>query len=225
MTALIETELPPALTTENWLDDLSGQEQRFVLEYLKNYDVLAACRAGGYADSMADSKAYGWVRNGGAKPNVARAVEFGRKMLNDALLLDAYMVLREAKAIATADIRRAVKWRGSHVEETDNDEGGDVLVVKRTVTNLVEFVPSDELPDDIARAVAEVGQDANGNVKLKMHPKVPALQLLAKSLGMLTDTVKHVGPGGGPVQVLHVHAEMSPKQAAEAWQAMLDSQA
>jgi phage terminase small subunit len=46
-----------------------------------------------------------------------------------------------------------------------------------------------------------------------------SLELIGKHLGMFTERVEHSGPGGGPIQT--INAEMTPKQAAEAYRALL----
>jgi hypothetical protein len=44
-------------------------------------------------------------------------------------------VLLECARLAFSDIRKAVDWHGHVTEETDNPDGGDVLVIKKIVTN------------------------------------------------------------------------------------------
>jgi phage terminase small subunit len=96
-------------------------------------------------------------------------------------------VLGELARIGFADIRKAIKWNGYLVREEDNPDGGDVLVIKETRTNLVSLVDSDELDDDTAAAIAEVSQNASGAVKIKMYDKRAALVDLGKHLGMFKD--------------------------------------
>ena len=88
--------------------------------------------------------------------------------------LDATLdrLVQETMRIATADIRDVVRVEGAAV----TDEG-------EVIPGGVRVIPSDEWSDDAAAAVAEVAETAHG-LRIKMHPKHPALDLLAKHLGI-----------------------------------------
>lgn len=81
-------------------------------------------------------------------------------------------------------------------------------------------LPVKDMPEDVARAVAEVSQEVevepdretdDGMVvkgraraevkKLVFASKIKALELAMKHLGMLTDKVEHSGKDGGPLEV------------------------
>jgi len=102
-------------------------------------------------------------------------------------------IVDELAKIAFADIRKAVKWRGHLTRESDNPDGGDVLVIKEIVTNHVALVDGDEIDDDTAAAISEISQNQSGGVKLKMHDKLSALEKLGKHLGMFKERVEHSG--------------------------------
>lgn len=109
-------------------------------------------------------------------------------------------VLTELAKIGFSDIRKAVKWQGVRVTEEDQPDGGDVLVIKNIVTNMVELIPSDEIDDDTAAAIAEVKQNTSGGVSIKLHDKRAALVDLGRHLGMFKDKVEVSGPNGGPIE-------------------------
>lgn len=220
MSALAKApEEPAPLTAETWLNDLDNRETIFVLAYLRDLDVVAACREAGYAESMAQTRAYTWLRNNQTceKPHVARAIQFGMDARAEALLVDAYMVVEELKAIAFADPRKAMDW-SAYINETEDElgaEGGEPIMVIKTVSNRVTLRNAEDLDKATAHAIKAVKQDKDGNVSITFHDKAPALQLLARHLGM----------AAGAVQVraqvdhrhLHIHAGMPPKEAAQAW--------
>lgn len=118
----------------------------------------------------------------------------------DKLAITKERVLAELAKIGFSDIRKAIRWKSSLVEEEDNPEGGDVLVVKTIVTNNVELVSSDEIDDETAAAIAEVSQNASGGIKIKMYDKKGALVDIGKHLGMFVEKHEHSGPDGGPIQ-------------------------
>jgi phage terminase small subunit len=96
-------------------------------------------------------------------------------------------IVAELAKIGFSDIRKIVRWRSARVTEEDNAEGGDVLIVKTIVNNLVEIVSSDEIDDETAGAIAEISQNEKGNVRVKLHDKRAALVDLGKHVGMFAE--------------------------------------
>jgi phage terminase small subunit len=105
------------------------------------------------------------------------------------LAISKERVLSELAKIGFSDIRKAVRWKSALVTEEDNPDGGEVLVIKTVVTNLVEIVPSDELDDATAAAISQVTQNINGGVTVKLHDKRAALVDIGKHLGMFPTKV------------------------------------
>jgi phage terminase small subunit len=102
-------------------------------------------------------------------------------------------VLRELAKIGFSDIRKAVAWRNEMVAREDEEAGkgeDGVVSVTRVLLPRVSIVPSEEMDPDIAAAIAEVSQNANGSLRIKMHDKHAALVSIGKHLGMFTDIVQ-----------------------------------
>src|SRR6478672_7951549 len=102
-------------------------------------------------------------------------------------------VLRELAKIGFSDIRKAVAWRNEMVAREDEEAGkgeDGVVRVTRVLLPRVSIVPSEEMDPDIAAAIAEVSQNANGSLRIKMHDKHAALVSIGKHLGMFTDIVQ-----------------------------------
>ena len=112
-------------------------------------------------------------------------------------------IVNELAKIGFSDIRKAVKWQGELIQETENPDGGEVLVIRNIVSNHVQLISSDEVDDDTAAAISEVAQTKEG-LRVKMHSKLDALDKLGKHLGMFKDKVEHSGPGGGPIKYRRV---------------------
>lgn len=91
--------------------------------------------------------------------------------------------------------------------------GADGVIAVRAHTPMA-LMPSDQIDEDTAGAVAEVKQTREG-LAFKMHDKLAALDKLGRHLGMFKDKVEHSGPGGGPIQT--ITKTMSPKEAADAY--------
>lgn len=99
-------------------------------------------------------------------------------------------VLEELAKIGFSDIRKAVRWQSARITEQDNPDGGDVLVIKNVVTNLVQILGSDEIDDETAGAIAEISQTESGGVKIKLHDKRSALVDIGRHLGMFPTKVE-----------------------------------
>lgn len=102
-------------------------------------------------------------------------------------MIDQDRVLDELAAIAFLDIRKLIRWDGVLVQETVNDEGGEVLVNKEIRSNTVLLTSSNLLEESVAHAVAEISQGAKGEIKLKPYNKMEALDKIGKYLGMWSD--------------------------------------
>lgn len=109
-------------------------------------------------------------------------------------------VLGELAKIGFSDIRKAVEWRGNLTRETDNPDGGDVLVVREITNQQVRLIDSDKIDDETAAAIAEVRQSPTGGLSIKLHDKQSALVNLGKHLGLFPTKVEMTGAKGGPVQ-------------------------
>lgn len=122
----------------------------------------------------------------------------------------AERVLRELAAIAFADIRRVVEWRGAKAHEIPRER-------KRALANrpadaigsggaakpgsdYMRLVDSDQLDDTTAAAIAEVRQSASGGLWVRLHDKRTALLNLGKHLGMFKERIEHTGRNGGPIR-------------------------
>lgn len=90
---------------------LDPKEQRFVEEYLIDLDPRRAALVAGYSASMANSKAYMWVRDGKAKPHVFAAVEAAKAKRAEVTQITAEMVLARWWLIATADPNELIQHR------------------------------------------------------------------------------------------------------------------
>jgi phage terminase small subunit len=108
-------------------------------------------------------------------------------------------VIGELAKIGFSDIRKLVRWQSARITEQDNPEGGDILVVKNIVTNLVEIIGSADVDDATAGAISEISQNEKGGVKIRLHDKRAALVELGKHLGIFKEKMEVSGPAGGPI--------------------------
>lgn len=182
------------------MSGLTDKQARFVDEYLIDLNATQAAIRAGYSQKTAEQLGYQLLQ----KPAVAEEIEARREKLAQKAGITVERIVTELAKIGFSDIRRAIKWNGHLVKEEDNPDGGEVLVIKETRTNLVALVDSDDLDDDTAAAVSQISQNAQGGVTLKMHDKRAALVDLGKHLGMFVEKHEHSGPGGKPIEMKDV---------------------
>ena len=81
-------------------------------------------------------------------------------------------VVRELKLLGFSDIRKVVSWRNELVTRTEKGEDGEPVMVPMPRVTIVD---ADKISDEAAAAIAEVSQNANGSLRIKMHDKHAAL--------------------------------------------------
>ena len=119
-------------------------------------------------------------------------------------------ILAELGKIGFADIRKVIKWGHREIGEIGDSKPGEVKF-----TNDVVLLPSAEVDDATAAAIAEVAETRDG-VKLKMHDKRAALVDMGKHLGMFKELHEHSGPDGGPVEIARIQRTIiDPKNAGD----------
>jgi len=176
-------------STEEWESELTAKQRAFVREYLIDLNASQAALRAGYSEKSAHVEGTRLLKNAKVAAAVSAAMDLRAKRTE----VTADRVLKELAKIGFSDIRKAVKWQTSLITEEDNPDGGDVAVVKNIVTNNVQLVASEDIDDDTAAAIAEISQNAQGGLKIKLHDKRAALVDMGKHLGMFTEKVEHSG--------------------------------
>lgn len=92
-------------------------------------------------------------------------------------------VLRELAKVAFADIRRSVRW-GIPAPSTV-DLGDGPLEIFQPQKPSIELIASADIDDGTAAAISEVIDNGNGGIRVRMHDKGRALEMMARMLGML----------------------------------------
>jgi phage terminase small subunit len=126
------------------------------------------------------------------KPHIARAID---EALSQRPGATRARIVDELARIAFSDIRKVVSWR-PEVSEAEGQEGDEPT---RIMMSRVTVIDSSLIDPDIVPAIAEVSQNANGAMRVKLHDKVGALERLGRALGMFKDRVEVTGKNGAPL--------------------------
>jgi phage terminase small subunit len=89
------------------------------------------------------------------------------------------------------------------------------------------MLPSTTIDPKVRRLISEVAQTDKGNIKVKMHDKLSALDKLARALGMYTET-SGVAKDAPPLTAVTIYSGRPDnlpapgERVAEAWRASGD---
>lgn len=155
---------------------LTKKQQAFVAEYLVDMNGTQAAIRAGYSPKTAQPQSARLLSNVMVQAALEKA--FQKKVGRIEVTVDN--VVEELRRIGFADVRSVA-----------GVTGGSVVAVN-----------SDDWTPEEAAAVAELADTKEG-VRIKLHPKLPALESLAKHLGLYRPEALDVNlrSDGAPVQV------------------------
>lgn len=165
---------------------LTEKRWRFVDEYDVDGNATAAAIRAGYSEKTAYAAGHRLLR----EPEVAAELDKRRAERAARADVSAEAVLAELWKIGSSDIRRLFNDSGSIIPlaALDDRAAGAVASVEVVVR------PSGEVDNDGNREVEHVH-------KIKLWDKNAALTQLGRHFNLFSDTLRHTGPDGGPVEV------------------------
>lgn len=146
---------------------LTERERRFVEFIFTEPTATDAARKAGYSGKNAKQVAEQMLK----RPAVESAIKRRQKVLANRNIATAERVIEEQARIAFAKITDAVEWDADGVTPQ----------------------ASKGLPEEVAAAISEVSIVDDGvkrRIAVKMHPKQPALDSLARHFGIYNDKLK-----------------------------------
>jgi len=149
---------------------LTPKQERFVDEYLVDLNATQSAIRAGYSEKTAHSIGHENLR----KPEIQALIERKRSKTAARLEVTRERVVNELARIAFSDIRSVVKWGRIKLQASDG--------IPEVVYD-IDLIPSEEISDDAAAAVAEVRKTREG-LSIKLLDKKGALDSLGKHLGL-----------------------------------------
>jgi phage terminase small subunit len=153
---------------------LTPKQRLFVIEYLRDFCGTKAAIRAGYSKRTAASLATQTLR----KPYVAKVVNDAIEARRKRVEVSADRVLSELAKIAFTDLT-------------------DIISIAR---GRVTVRDTNELTPEQRGAIVEVNESLHG-MRIKLHDKKGALELLGRHLGLFPNRVEVTGKGGGPVSL------------------------
>lgn len=150
---------------------LTPAQKRFVDEYLVDLNAEAAAIRAGYSARGARRAACRNMQHAGVK----QGIQVGKERRAERMQVTQDMVLRELAAIGFTTMADVCRW------------SGDTL----------ELLDSGMLSPEQAAAIAEISETTTtrgGTVRVKLHSKLKALEMLARHVGLYDDKSDGIVP-------------------------------
>ncbi len=177
--------------TMNEVVPLDDRWNTFAAEYCVDFVVA---RAAARANVNLPS-AYAMIND----PRVIALIKEAKRKASERVNISIDNTLEQLRMVANADIVDVLDAL-SHVE-------GETLTERLR-----------KLPDEVRYAIKSIKWTKNGP-EIVMHDKLVAIKMIGQYFGLFSDKLELTGPNGGPVQM--ITADMSPKEAADAYMATL----
>ncbi len=147
---------PKPIKRRTW--NFPVKRQRFVEEYIKDFNATQAALRAGYSKASAYSTGAALLMD----PVVSQKIQDALTERSKRCQIDADRVVLELAAIAFSDVSGLAEWNGQKVVLKDSQ--GLSPEVTKTIQSL---------------------DSSRGNVSVKLHDKLRALELLMRHLGIL----------------------------------------
>lgn len=149
------------------LKALNERHHRFVMHYLEDYNASRAAKLAGFSEKSASSYAYQLLQD----PLVQDAIKKRQQEITEELNLSLGTILREYKRVAFANLAHVANWdKAGHLQaKTPDDLDPDKLAALCEISNLT----------------IETEGMTKSMQKIKMHPKLAALDKLTRLQGLL----------------------------------------
>ena len=174
----IEETLPAQV-----VDLLTVKQRLFVREYLLDLNATQAAIRAGYSRHTASEIGYENLR----KPKIMSAIEEALRQFGG---ITQTRLIEELSRLAFSDIGNVVAWDNDveHVSTAAlGGRKGEAAGVTKVITFRVTVLPSAKIDPAARAAVASISQGVGGEMRIKMHDKIPAIDKLARVLGMYRD--------------------------------------
>lgn len=171
---------PPNNSDNNGNIPLTLKQEAFVKEYLIDLNATQAAIRAGYSAISAGVVGSQNLK----KPNIEKAIEHEMNQRQERTKVSQDKVVKELAKLAFSNMKSFMKW------------GPDSI----------QILHSDQLSDDDAACVSEITQTTSANggtIRIKLHDKRAALELLGRHLGMFSDTIKNVVIGDDSAPLTH----------------------
>lgn len=166
----------------------NAKHERFCQEYIIDLNGAKAAERAKFSKKTARSKASQLLTKINIQDRIAELMEERAKETKTT----QEQVVEELKILAHSDFR---------------DYG---TIVKELGIDRLKLKTFDEIEGNATRAIQSITEKITKDgvqLTFKLHGKTPAIELLARHLGMLIEHHELAGEGGGPIQIQYILAK------------------
>lgn len=174
----------------------NAQHERFCQEYLIDLNGTKAAERAKYSKKTARSKASQLL----TKINISARIAELKEIRSERTVITQDMVLKELMILARSDIR--------DYGEIVKDYGPERLKLKTFK----------DIKGDATRAIKSITERITKDgiqLSFALHSKTPAIELLARHLGMLIERHEITGEDGGPIKIEYVLMKAKKKRGGD----------
>lgn len=164
---------------------LKAQEIKFVHLYIKHTNLGLAYQLAGYKSSSKFARQSGYRLL--HRPDVQEYYHDLISKMEQKELINTQALVQQWVKIAFADPKDYISWKGKVRMKEVQDEKGETQVIMEGPQ--IEVFNSDNVDGSV---VQEISFSPKDGFKLKLEPKQPALEKLAKVSGMLIDKSEQI---------------------------------
>ena len=186
----------------------NGRQEKFCRNVVAGMTATDAYEDAGYKPN--DANAARLNGNDRIKTRIAELQAEVARQVVQRTGIDRARWLAELGRIAFSDVRKVVTWRANASEIYEDEDTGEPRLA---VSNQVQIIDADQLDDETAAAIAEVSQTDKGGLKIKLHDKLKALDLIGRAEGFLDSDGPKVKVNVG------VLVDRPPRETLEEWTA------
>jgi len=161
------------------------KHERFCQEFIIDLNGTKAAERSGYSKKTAKVQASRLLTNANIQARIAELKE----IRSERTVVTQDMVLKELMILARSDIR--------DYGEIEGEVG----------INRLKLKTFKEIKGDATRAIQSITEKitkGGSQLSFKLHSKTPAVELLARHLGMLIERHELTGEQGGPIKIEYV---------------------
>ncbi len=179
---------------------LTPKQKRFCQEYIIDFNATKAAIRAGYSEKTAYSIGHSLLK----KVEIQEEIEKQIELRTERTFVNADRVVQEAAKIAFSSIADLIDWQKMKPIYEEDENGKDKVV---GYEGGISFKEAENMPESLKAAISEISEGPFGTLKIKMHAKMPAIELLAKHTGVLPSVQKHeiTGKDGKPIEHKHEH--------------------
>ncbi len=152
---------------------LTPKQNQFVLEYTVDFNATAAATRAGYSEKTAAQAGHNLLQRDEIQVAIKDAIAAREKRTQ----ITGDRVIQELARIAFADVGDYVQVVAIPPKKT-----GGVPI------QAVALTPTEKLNAEQRAAIASI-EETQAGIKLRLHDKVKALELIGKNLGLFTEKI------------------------------------